>query len=176
MLYLDTNHFDNHCTCKCMLSQPFALKGKSLTNSVSASGRHQLHLTSMLIKLNLYGLVLSSSRCSILLFSLNSSHSYIYRQVSGIWVLPFIAHLPLLNFANLMRSSYFHFIRLMGIHRSVSSSTFFILIHAFICSRINCCNSLLIGLPKTRLSPTQLVLRTDTILITRFPRYSHISI
>src|SRR6218665_4152916 len=32
MLYLDTNHFDNHCTCKCMLSQPFALKGKSLTN------------------------------------------------------------------------------------------------------------------------------------------------
>src|SRR6218665_1619107 len=136
MLYLDTNQFDNHCTCKCMLSQPFALKGKSLTNSVSASGRHQLHLTSMLIKLNLYGLVLStsSSRCSILLFSLNSSHSYIYRQVSGIWVLPFIAPLPLLNFANFMRSSYFPF--LMGIHRSVSSSILFTLIHAFICSRI----------------------------------------
>src|SRR6218665_1420823 len=42
-------------------------------------------------------------------------------------------------------------------------------------SRIDYCNSLLIGLPKTRLSPLQTVLNTAARLIARLPRYSHIS-
>ena len=37
------------------------------------------------------------------------------------------------------------------------------------------CNSLLIGLPKTRLSPLQTVLNAAARLIARLPRYSHIS-
>src|SRR6218665_1348813 len=47
--------------------------------------------------------------------------------------------------------------------------------HAFVCSRIDYCNSLLIGLPKTRLSPLQIVLNAAARLIARLPRYSHIS-
>src|SRR6218665_2254350 len=37
------------------------------------------------------------------------------------------------------------------------------------------CNSLLIGLPKTRLSPLQTELKAAARLIARLPRYSHIS-
>src|SRR6218665_3269983 len=37
------------------------------------------------------------------------------------------------------------------------------------------CNSLLIGLPKTRLSPLQTALNADARLIARLPRYSHMS-
>ena len=53
--------------------------------------------------------------------------------------------------------------------RSVSSSISATLIHAFICSRLDYCNSLLNGLPKVRLSPIQLVLNTAARLIARFP-------
>jgi len=49
------------------------------------------------------------------------------------------------------------------------------LVHAFVCSRLDYCNSLLVGLPKVRLSPLQSVLRTAARLIARRPRYSHIS-
>src|SRR6218665_2917882 len=45
----------------------------------------------------------------------------------------------------------------------------------FICFRINYCNSLLVGLPKIRLSPLQSVLNAAARLIARFPRTSHIS-
>jgi len=47
--------------------------------------------------------------------------------------------------SNLTCSSYFHFRRLRLICRSVSSSIIDTSIHAFICSRIDYCNSLLIG-------------------------------
>ena len=44
------------------------------------------------------------------------------------------------------------------------------------CSRLRYyCNSLLIGLPKVRLSPLQSVLKAAARLIARLPRYSHIS-
>ena len=57
------------------------------------------------------------------------------------------------HIANLTRSSYFHLRRLRAIRRSVSSSVFTSIVHAFICSRIDYCNSLLVGLPKVRLAP-----------------------
>src|SRR6218665_2847681 len=60
--------------------------------------------------------------------------------------------------ANLTRSSYFHLRRLRAIRRSVSSHVFTSIVHAFVCSRIDYCNSLLVGLPKVRLSPIQSVL------------------
>ena len=77
--------------------------------------------------------------------------------------------------SNLTRSSYFHLKRLRVIRRSVSSSIFTTLVHAFVFSRIDYCNSLLVGLPKVRLSPLQSVLNTAARLIARLPRYSHIS-
>jgi len=49
------------------------------------------------------------------------------------------------------------------------------IIPAFVCSRINYCNRLLIGLPKVRLSPLQTVLKASAQLIARLHHFSHIS-
>ena len=51
------------------------------------------------------------------------------------------------------------------------------MVHAFVCSRIDYCNSLLIGLPKLHLAPLQSVslLNAAARLIARLPRFSHIS-
>src|SRR6218665_944872 len=77
--------------------------------------------------------------------------------------------------ANLTRSSYFHLRRLRTIRRSVSSHVFTSIVHDFVCSRIYYCNSLLVGLPKVRLSPTQSVLKAAARLFGRLHRTSHIS-
>ena len=84
--------------------------------------------------------------------------------------LTFTEHLSLLT-----RSCYYHLRRLRAIRRSVSSKVFTTMVHAFISSRIDYCNSLLIGLPKVRLSSVQSVLNSAARLIARLPRYSHIS-
>ncbi len=76
---------------------------------------------------------------------------------------------------NLTRSSYFHLRRLSANQKSVSIPVFTSIIHAFICSRIDYCNSLLIGLPKVRLSPIQTVLNASARLVPHLPRFSHIS-
>src|SRR6218665_672740 len=65
--------------------------------------------------------------------------------------------------------------RLRTIGKAVSVPIFTSIVHAFVCSRIDYCNSLLIGLPKTRLSPLQTVLNAAARLIARLPGYSHIS-
>ena len=70
---------------------------------------------------------------------------------------------------------YFHLRRLRAIRHSVSSHVFTSIVHAFVCSRIDYCNSLLVGLPKVRLSPIQYVLNATAKLIARLPRTSHIS-
>jgi hypothetical protein len=79
------------------------------------------------------------------------------------------------HIANISRSSFYHLRRLRAIRRSLSSSIFSTMVHAFICSRIDYCNSLLIGLPKLRLAPLQSVLNASARLIARLPRFSHIS-
>src|SRR5678815_670937 len=53
----------------------------------------------------------------------------------------------------LTRSSYFQLRRIRAIRRSVSSSTLTSIVYAFVCSRIDYCNSVLIGLSKVPLSP-----------------------
>ena len=50
-----------------------------------------------------------------------------------------------------------------------------IMVYAFVCSRIDYCNSLLIGLPKSRLAPLQSVLNAAARLIARIPRFYHMS-
>ena len=79
------------------------------------------------------------------------------------------------HIAKLTRSSYFQLRRLRAIRKSVSSSIFTTIVHAFVSSRLDYCNSLLIGLPKVRLSPLQSVLNAAARLIARLPRFSHIS-
>jgi len=77
----------------------------------------------------------------------------------------------------LTRSCYYNLRRLRAIRRSVSSPVFttIIIVHAFIWSRIDYCNSLYAGLPTTRLSSIQSVMNLTTRLIARLPRFSHIS-
>src|SRR6218665_1110892 len=77
--------------------------------------------------------------------------------------------------ANLTRSSYFHLRLLRAIRCSVFSHVFTSFVHAFVCSRIDYCNSLLVGLPKVRLSPIQSVLNAVAKLVGQLPRRSHIS-
>src|SRR6218665_1344920 len=64
---------------------------------------------------------------------------------------------------------------LRAIRRSVSPKVFLTIAHTFIYTRIDYCNSLLIGLPKTRLAPVQSVLNAAARMIARLPPYSHIS-
>src|SRR6218665_2043304 len=73
------------------------------------------------------------------------------------------------HISNLTRSSYFQLRHLRTIRKAVSVPIFTSIVHAFVCSRIDYCNSLLIGLPKTRLSPLQTVLNAAARLIARLP-------
>src|SRR6218665_1381203 len=75
----------------------------------------------------------------------------------------------------LTRSCFYQLRRLRAIRRSVARKVFLTIVHAFICTRIDYCNSLLIGLPKTRLATMQSVLNAAARMIARLPPYSHIS-
>src|SRR6218665_1220581 len=79
------------------------------------------------------------------------------------------------HISNLTRSSYFHLRRLRAIRKSVSIPVFTSIVHAFVCSLFEYCNSLLIGLPKLRLSPIQAVLNASARLNARLPSFSHVS-
>jgi len=79
------------------------------------------------------------------------------------------------HISTLTCSCYFHLRRLKAIRRSITPLFFATIVHAFICSRINYCNLLLMGLPKSRLSAIQLVWNAAARLIARFPRFTHIS-
>src|SRR5688572_26608502 len=79
------------------------------------------------------------------------------------------------HITQLTRSSYFQLRRIRAIRRSVSSSTFTpLIVHAIVCSRIDYCNSVLIGLSKVRLSPIQSVLNAAARLTALLPKFSHI--
>jgi hypothetical protein len=77
------------------------------------------------------------------------------------------------HLSQLTRSCYYHLRRLRAIRRSVSSSVFKTVVHAFICCRIDYCNSLFAGLPKVRLSSLQSVMNSAARLIARLPHYFH---
>src|SRR6218665_1369609 len=84
--------------------------------------------------------------------------------------LSFSAHI-----SNLSRSSFYHLRRLRAVRCSVSMPVFKSMVHAFAYSRVDYCNSLIIGVPKSRLAPLQSVLNAAARLIARIPRFSHIS-
>src|SRR6218665_1049704 len=84
--------------------------------------------------------------------------------------LTFADHISLLT-----RSCFYQLRRLRAIRRSVSPKVFLTIVYAFICTRIDYCNSLLIGLPKTGLDPLPYVFNCATRMISLLPPYSHIS-
>jgi len=57
----------------------------------------------------------------------------------------------------------------------VAIKVFSVIVHAFVCSRIDYCNALLIGLQKTRIVPVQSVLNAAARMNARLPPYFHIS-
>src|SRR6218665_1557565 len=75
----------------------------------------------------------------------------------------------------LTRSCYFHLRRLRAIRRSITPTVFATIVLAFICSRIDYCNSLLMGLPKSHQSAIQSVLNASARLIAHLSRFTHIS-
>ena len=111
--------------------------------------------------------------CSIslsLCISATYIHAYLHVGVTFYSSLSFSDHIK-----NLTRSCYYHLRRLKAIRRSASSLVFTSIVHVFICSRIDYCNFLFVGLPKVLLSPLQSVLNAAARLIARLPRFSHIS-
>ena len=64
----------------------------------------------------------------------------------------------------------------MKINHLCRSTVFATIVRAFICFRIDYCNSLLKGLPKSRLSTLQSVLNAAARLLARLLRFTHISI
>ena len=79
------------------------------------------------------------------------------------------------HIAELTGYSYFQLRRLRAICKYVSSSNFTSIVHAFVCSLLDYCNSLLAGLHKVCLAPLQFVLNAAARLIARLPPFSHIS-
>jgi len=70
---------------------------------------------------------------------------------------------------------YYQLRHLRAIRRTVPAKVFSTMIHAFVCTRINYCNLLIIGLSKVQLASPQSVLNAAARLIARLPPYLHIS-
>ena len=138
-----------------------------------SSNRHSLN--SSKTQLIWFGTPQQLRKLDFVLLAENFPQFSFSTSVRDLWItldssLTFSEHI-----SNLTRSSYFQLRRLRAIRGSVSSSILTSIVHAFVSSRIDYCNSLLIGLPKVRLSPIQSVLNAAARLIARLPKFSHIS-
>lgn len=69
------------------------------------------------------------------------------------------------HLCHLKRSCLYHLRRLRAIRRSVSSAVFTTIVQAFVCSRIDYCNSLLPELPVLRLSSLESGLLTVSLAL-----------
>ena len=73
------------------------------------------------------------------------------------------------------RSAYSHLRNINRIRKSLSQSDTEKLVHAFISSRLDSCNSLLSGLPVTKIKPLIRVQNAAARLVTRARKYDHIT-
>ena len=72
-------------------------------------------------------------------------------------------------------SSFYHLHNISRIHRFLSTDTTKALVHAFVTSRVDYCNSLLYGLPASHLNKVQRVLNAAARLVCRAPCYCRIT-
>ena len=72
-------------------------------------------------------------------------------------------------------SAFYHLHNISRIRRFLSTDTTKALVHAFVTSRIDYCNSLLYGLPPSHLNKVQRVLIAAARLVCRAPRYCRIT-
>ena len=73
------------------------------------------------------------------------------------------------------KSAYFQLRKIASIRRYLTSAATRSLVHALVTSRLDYCNSLLVGLPGSLLQKLQKVQNTAARIITRTARYEHIT-
>ena len=76
---------------------------------------------------------------------------------------------------NICRSGFYHLRQLRLIHRHLTDATAATLVHAFVLTRIDYCNAVLVGTTKQQLNRLQMVLNTAARLLLRIPKFGHIS-
>ena len=72
-------------------------------------------------------------------------------------------------------SAFYHLHNISRIRRFLSTDTTKALVHAFVTSRVDYCNSLLYGLPASHLNKVQRVLNAAARLVCRAPRHCRIT-
>ena len=75
----------------------------------------------------------------------------------------------------LSRACYYQLRQLRVVTRSLSFSSASMLVHAFVCSRLDYCSSLYVGLPQVRLNCLNRVLRSAARLVGGISRFGHVS-
>ena len=73
------------------------------------------------------------------------------------------------------RSCFFQLRRLRAIRHFLTQKSIRMLAHSFICNRIDYCNSVLYGVSRFQLDRLQSILNAAARIISRIPKYSHIS-
>ena len=73
------------------------------------------------------------------------------------------------------KTSFYHLRNIARIRKFISTKTAEILVHAFVTSRLDNCNSLLYGLPKTLLDKLQYVQNSAARLVTLSKKRDHIT-
>ena len=68
-------------------------------------------------------------------------------------------------------SAFYHLHNISRIRRFLSTDTTKAIVHAFVTSRVDYCNSLLYGLPASHLDKVQRVVNAAARLVCRAPRY-----
>jgi len=79
------------------------------------------------------------------------------------------------NVAALSRSCFFHLLRLRAIKQSLTSDATRTLVHAFVSSRLDICNSLLAGVSSQLLQRLQVVQNAAARLVTGARRSEHMT-
>ena len=91
----------------------------------------------------------------------------------GAW---FDANLNMLQHINkICSSSFYHLHNIRRIRKYLSCQTTKLLVHAFITSKLDYCNSLLYGLPKSHIAKLQRVQNSAARLVMNVPRFCHIT-
>ena len=76
---------------------------------------------------------------------------------------------------HLVRTCFYHLRRIKHIRRYITTKTAILLVNSFVISRVDYCNSLLVGLPKCHLHRIQLVMNAAARLLYRGQKKDHIT-
>ena len=79
------------------------------------------------------------------------------------------------HLAKLCKSAQFHLRNISKIRKYLSKDSTKILVHAFVSSKLDYCNSLLYGLPEYQLQKLQLLQNTAACIVTLTRKYDHIT-